>query len=128
MAVDQARVLDSETFGDGRGLDELRYVLLDALVTRIDPRLPQMARKAADGRGVRAPVVVDDDDQVRRLQMCDLVESLVGHAARQGPAPYPPHDMPADALAKPRLGDAERVAQRGRGVAVLDQVVLGLLA
>ena len=85
-----------------------------------------MARKAADGRCVRPPVVVDDDDQVRWLQVGDLVERLVGHAAGQRTIADHGHHMTWRALAQPCLCDAERVAERGRCVAVFHHIVLGL--
>src|SRR5665213_597686 len=36
--------------------------------------------------------------------------------------------MTAHAFAKPRFGDPERIAERRRGMAVLDEVMLGFLA
>ena len=60
--------------------------------------------------------------------MGDLVERLVRHATRQRAVADHRHHEPSDAFAKPGLGDAERVAQRRRSVAVLDEVVLGLVA
>src|ERR1700716_724384 len=60
--------------------------------------------------------------------MGELVESLVGHSAGEAALTDHCDDVPPDALAKPRLGDAEGVAERCRGVAVLNQVVLGLFA
>ena len=87
-----------------------------------------MARKAADGRGVRAPVVVDDDDQVRRLEVGNLVQGLVSHAAGQRTVSDHRDHMAAHALAQPRFGDTQRVAQGRRRVAVLDEVVLRFFA
>ena len=153
MAVDESGVLDAETLEHGRRLQQLlepflhavrglvgrvsdegqltqqaRDVVLDAFVSRVDAQLREVASEAADRRSVGPAVVVDHDDQVRRLEVSDLVQSLVGHSPRQGAVAYHRHDKTAYFLAQPRLRNAERIAQRGRGVAVLDEVVLRLLA
>jgi len=103
-------------------------LILEALITGIDAKLREMPREAADRGRVGTAVVVDHDDQVRRLQVGDLVQSLIRHAARQRAVADDRDDESADPLAQPRLGKAECVAERSRRVAVLDEVVLGLLA
>jgi len=148
MAVDGPGVLEAEAVEHGRRLDELLEALLEAvgrrvgrgadrrqvleaagdlvlqaLVAGVDGEVGQVAGQAAHGRRVGAAVVVDHDDQVRRLQVRDLVQGLVGHPARQRSVSDHGDDVAGLALAKPRLGDPERVAERGRGVAVFDQVV-----
>ena len=88
-------------------------------------QLGKVAGETAHRGRVRATVVIDDDDQVRRLQVRDLVERFVSHATRQGAvADHGDHET-SDVFAQPRLRDPERIAQRGRRVAVLDQVVFG---
>src|SRR5439155_20324350 len=88
----------------------------------------KVAGETAHRGRVRATVVIDDDDQVRGLQVRDLVERFVRHAARQGAvADHGDHET-SYVFAETGLGDAERVAQGRRRVAVLDQVVLRLLA
>src|SRR5437016_2652802 len=82
---------------------QARDVVLDALVARIHPQLRQMASQTADGRRVRAAVVVDDDDQVWRHEVRDLVQGLVCHAAGERPVADHCDDKTADAFAEPRL-------------------------
>ena len=136
VAVNQPRVLDAEAFEHRRRLEQLlqtfldavrrlvsgradqrkvaqqaRDIVLDPLVSGIDAQLRQVAGEAAHSRGVGAAVVVDHDDQVRRLQMGDLVERLVSHTAGEcAIADHRDHE-PGLTLAQPCLGDAERVAQ-----------------
>ena len=150
VTVDQACVLDAEALEHRRRLKQLLQALLhaigslvggranqrkvtqeardlifDALVPRIDAKLRKMMRKAAHGGRVGAPVVVDHDDEVRRLKVSDLVQRFVRHPAGQRTVADHRDDKPADPPAQSRFGEAKRVAQRGRRVAVLDQVVLG---
>ena len=58
--------------------------------------------------------------------MGDLVQGFVRHPAGQGAVADDGHDVPVLAPPEPGLGNAEGIAERGRGVAVLDQVVLRL--
>src|SRR5438105_218129 len=107
---------------------QVRDLVLDPLISRIDAKLRKMSGEAANRRRVGATVVVDHDDEVRRLEVRNLVESFVGHPAGQGPVADHRDDKTGLTLAQPGLGEAQRVAQGGRRMAVLDQVVLGLLA
>src|SRR5439155_12457805 len=100
---DQTRVLDAQALEHRRWLKQLlqsflhavrglvrrraderevaqqtRDVVLEPFVARVDAQLGQVSCQAADGRRVGTAVVVDDDDQVRRLQVRDLVQRLVG--------------------------------------------------
>src|SRR5258708_32676789 len=84
--------------------------------------------KAPNGRGIRPAVVVDHDDQVRRHEVRDLIQRFVGHAPGEGAVADYGYDESIDLLSQPRLGDAERIAGRGRRVAVLNEVVLRLFA
>src|SRR6266851_3278197 len=153
MAVDNSGVFDAEALEDSGWLQELLEALLDAirglvcrrahkrevtqkardldlhpLIARVDAQLRQVPRKAADGRRIRAAVVVDDDDQVGWLQMRDLIECLVRHAAGQRAVADDSDHETIRPFPQPRFRDAERVAQRSRRMAVLDQVVLGFFA
>jgi hypothetical protein len=85
-------------------------------------------REVRDRRRVRAAVVVEDDDHAT-ARVADVVERLVGHAARHRAIADDRDDV------APRIGScvpgdrqAVRVRQHGARVAVLDQVVLALLA
>src|SRR5665647_1313174 len=84
-----------------------------------------------DGRCVAASVVVEDDHDTS-ARMTEVVEGLVGHAPGQCTVP----DHSDDALVTTSTGElmaeligrgeAVGVGEHGRGVAVLDPVVLGL--
>ena len=87
----------------------------------------EVVGQAADGRGVGALVVVDDDDQRQVLVDGDVVERLPGHAAGERAVADDRHGVPVALAAQPaRLGDAVGPGQRRRRVGVLDDVVLGL--
>ncbi len=87
-----------------------------------------MARESADSGRVRAAVVVDHDDEVGWLEVGDLVEGLIGHATRERAVADDRNHVAIDMFTQPCFGDAEGVAEGGRGVAVLDEVVGGFLA
>ena len=89
----------------------------------------QEARHAPDRRRVRAPVVVDDDDQVAAVVIGDVVERLPGHAASEGAIPHDGDDV-AIALAGHlvRAGNAVRPAERAGGVRAFHDVVRRLRA
>ena len=82
---------------------------------------------AADRRGV-APAVVVEDDHHLGLQLADVVERLVGHAAGERAVADDADHLAGLAAQLARGGEAQRVAEPGRRVRVLDQVVLGLAA
>ena len=102
--------------------------LEEALVAASRAQGREVMGKAADGRRVGPRVVVDDDDQRTVLRRCDVVERLPGHPAGERPVTDHGDDGPAFQLTSDlvALGDAVGPGQRGRGVAVLDDVVLGL--
>jgi hypothetical protein len=88
----------------------------------VEPERGQVAGQAADGRGVAAAVVVEDHQQVG-LAVADQVERLQGDPAGQRAVADHRHH-PALAVPGPAgLGQAEGVAEGGRGVGVLDHVV-----
>jgi hypothetical protein len=82
--------------------------------------------RSADGGRVGPAVVVDDDDQLGVLGHRDVVERLPGHPAGQGAVTDDRDDVPVLAPDRVGLGQAVGIAQRGGGVRVLDDVVLGL--
>ncbi|MDH6620727.1 hypothetical protein M2163_007835 [Streptomyces sp. SAI-135] len=87
-----------------------------------------MVGEAADGRRVRPLVVVDDDDQRPVLGGRDVVQRLPGHAAGERAVADDRDHVPLLPLHLAGLGEPVGPAERGGGVAVLDDVVLGLLA
>jgi hypothetical protein len=100
-----------------------RTRLVEALV---QAHALEVARDRPDVRRDRHAVVVDDDHH-RGLQPAGVMERLVGDAAGEGPV-SDHGDDPAvlpDSLAH-RLLQADRVADRGRGVPRTHDVVLGL--
>ena len=109
---------------------QLRQPLLDALAGVVEPRVEadavEVARQRADVRRDRHAVVVEDDHD-RRLEAAGVVERLEGDAAGQRAVADHGDDLAvlADPLAH-RLLEADRVADRGRGVAGAHDVVLGL--
>jgi hypothetical protein len=80
----------------------------------------------ASGRRVAAPIVVQHDDDRPLPRRGDVVQRLPGHPTgeRSVTDDDDRRPMPLTALLE-RLGQAVAVAQRGRGVRVLDPVVLG---
>ena len=151
MPVDRADVLQAEVFEEHLGLDDVLDAALDAvqgliergpdqwgppehrpdqfqrlLVLGTQPQRGKVLGKAARRRGVRPAVVVYDDDD-RSLARGDVVERFPAHPARQGPVADDGHDtamvLPAQGA---RLGQPVRIGKRGRSVAVLDEIVLGL--
>jgi hypothetical protein len=150
VPVDGAAVLEPEGLEERGGGDQLLERFLDPLGRLVggvadqgemaegaaggvlgrligggEAELPQVGGDPADGRGVGAPVVVQDDDQLG-LEVADVVERLVGHAA--GQRAVTDH---ADHLARfpgqlAGRGQGQGVAEARGGVGVLDDVVLGL--
>ncbi len=86
----------------------------------------EVVGEAADGRGVGALVVVDDDDQGAVLGGGDVVQRLPGHAAGEGSVTDDRDHMAGAAEDLVGLGEAVGPAEDGGGVRVLDDVVLGL--
>ena len=83
--------------------------------------------QATDGRGVGTFVVVDDDDEVAVAPHGDVVQRLPRHAAGQGAVTDDRDDVPVGQAAQlVRLGQPVGPGQGRRGVAALDDVVLGL--
>ena len=106
-----------------RGLDVVEHLL----VALRHPDRGQVVGQPADGGLVGAAVVVDHDDDPALLGPGDVVQRLPGHAAGQR-AVADDRDHAAVGLAADLvgLGQAVGVGQAGRGVRVLDHVVLGL--
>src|SRR5260370_41816822 len=102
--------------GEGEGTEEAGDLDLDALVAGLDTELRQVPSQAAHRGGVRAPVVVADDDQVWPLQVRDLVARLVSHASGQRSIADDGEDMTGLLLPQPILTEAERIAPRSRGM------------
>ena len=75
---------------------------------------------------VGALVVVDDDDQRAVLGGGDVVQRLPGHAAGERAVADDRDDVVVAAQHLVGLGEAVGPAEHGGGVAVLDDVVLGL--
>ena len=105
-------------------LDHVEHLL----VARAGAQRGERGGEPADGRRVGAAVVVDDDHQPRPVRDGDVVERLPGHAAGERAVADHRDDVPVLAADRVGLGQPVGVAQRGRGVAVLDDVVrrLGL--
>ncbi len=151
VAVDRADVLQAEVLehalrgdevlqtllgavqGVVQGLADDRRALQDLLGAGEEPLVAvggaqgrQVVGEAADGRRVGPLVVVDDDDERAVLGVGDVVQRLPGHAAGQRPVADDGHDVAVALHQLVGLGDAVGPAEDGRGVRVLDDVVLGL--
>jgi hypothetical protein len=151
VTVDRARVAHAELLEERRRLPQLPHGRLGRLGHPLEPvsdhghRLehPLEPRPLAhergveaepgealaelrDRRGVRPPVVVEDDDHLAAA-VPEVVQPLVGHATGERPVADDGHHL---AVALTPEGEPRRhpvgVAEDGRGVAVLDPVVLGL--
>ena len=151
VAVDRADVLEAQVLEHALRGDEVLQALLRAvqgLVERpADDRGPlqhvlaagqeplvavggaqgrQVVGEAADGRRVGALVVVDDDDERAVLGGGDVVQRLPGHAAGQRAVTDDGDDVVVRTAHLVGLGEAVGPAEHRGGVAVLDDVVLGL--
>ena len=102
----------------------------DLLVARAGAQRGQVVGEAADGRHVGAAVVVDDHHQpavaLRFAGLGDVVQRLPGHAAGQRAVADDRDDVAVLAADRVGLGQPVGVGQRGGGVGVLDDVVVGL--
>ena len=90
------------------------------------PQPTEVFGDAADRRRVAAGVVVDDDDQRQIPGDRQVVERLPGHTAGERAVADDRHRMASLPPQAVGPGDPRRPGQRGRGVAVLHHVVLGL--
>src|SRR5699024_1663157 len=102
----------------------------ELLVAGRGAQLVEVGSESADGRGVGAAVVVDDDDQPPRRGRGvrgDGVQRLPGHAAGQCSVADDGHDVTVVLTGQlPGFGDAVGPGQGGRGVGVLEHIVLAL--
>ena len=108
-----------------------------AEVAGVEAQARHAGRQAPDGGGVRPPVVVQDDDGAT-AGVAQVVQRFVGHAAGQGTvADHRDHVVALGDLALAsgclgvllrREGQTMGIAHDRRRVAVLDPVVLGLVA
>jgi hypothetical protein len=96
------------------------------LVARVGAQVGEVRRQPADGRHVGPAVVVDHDHQPAVLTDRDVVQGLPGHAAGERAVTDHRDDVAVLTADRVGLGEAVGVGQRGGGVGVLDQVVLGL--
>src|SRR3546814_18298677 len=97
-----------------------------AYVARVHPKASEALAQLRHGGRVGAPVVVEDQDRLL-ARVPEVVEALEGHPA--GERTVAEHRHHATALASLVLlgdGEAVRVADHRRRVAVLDPVVLRL--
>jgi len=111
----------------GDGLEDVLDHFLHADIGTPRGQVVQVARDAADIGRDRHLVVVEDDDQPL-LHLADMVQRLQGDAAGQGAVADDGHDMVLPSQAIAGDGQARGEAQRGRGVAGIEHVVLALLA
>src|SRR5580700_9720377 len=88
--------------------------------------MSEVLSDATDGRRVAAAVVVEDDHHLG-LQLADVVERLVGHAAGEGSVAHDTDDLAGVAAQLARRGESQRIAEPRWCVRVLDEIVLGLL-
>ncbi len=116
-----------ERAADDRGpLQDLLGAGQEALVAVGGAQGRQVVGEAADGGGVGALVVVDDDDEGAVLGGGDVVQRLPGHAAGEGAVTDDGDHVVVAVEDLVGLGDAVGPAEHCGGVAVLDDVVLGL--
>ena len=96
-------------------------------VGRVEAQGRQALGQLGHGRGVGAAVVVEHNDDAT-LRVPEVVEGLVGHAAGQRAVTDDGDHLAlaVDAAQLEPAGDPVGVGERGRRVAVLDPVVLGL--
>ncbi len=153
VAVDRADVLQAQVLEEALGGEGVLEALLRAVQRLVDGRADhggaledvlapgqdafvavggaqggEVVGEAADGGGVGAFVVVDDDDERTVLGGGDVVQRLPGHAAGERAVTDHRDDVSLLPAHPAGLGEPVGPAECGGGVAVLDDVVLGLLA
>ena len=89
--------------------------------------MTEVLRDPANRRRVAAAVVVEDDHHLG-LQLADVVQRFVRHAAGERTVADDAHHLAGLTAQLAGGGESERVAEPGGGVRVLDQIVLGLCA
>ena len=115
-----------EVAESGKPPQQQAHALAGVDVGRVEAQVGQFGRQLGNRRGIRAAVVVQDDDDPA-ARVAQVVERLVGHAAGERPVADHRHHPPVDLTAHAEPGgDPVRIAERGRRVAVLDPVVLRL--
>ena len=120
----QARVGEATETGDRP--QHVAGPLAGVDVGRAQAQGGEAGRQPRHRRRVRPSVVVEHDHDAG-AGMAEVVERLVGHAPGERPVAQHRHHAPI--VLAPTLqahGDPVRVAEGGRGVAVLDPVVRGL--
>ncbi len=153
VAVERARVAHAQHLEERRRLEHLaqgRQGALDAPlqlvaddrdlvqqpveprpiadVGRVEPDAPQALAQLGHRGRVAAAVVVEDDDHPA-VGVAQVVQALERHAPGEAAVADDRDDLAVVDVAHPeRLGQPVRVAEDGRRVAVLDPVVVGLLA
>ena len=115
-----------QALAGGQLVDRALEPLLLAQPGRVEPQAGQALAQPGDRGGVGPAVVVEDDDGVAAA-VAEVVQALEGHPAGHGAVAD--HGDDPSTLAQRTLlghGQAVGVGEDGRGVAVLDPVVLGL--
>lgn len=111
---------------DGRALQDVLAAGQEPLVTVGRTERGEVVGQAADGRGVGALVVVDDDDEGAVLGGGDVVQRLPGHTAGERAVADDRDDVVVLLQDLVGLGEAVGPAEDPGGVAVLDDVMVGL--
>jgi hypothetical protein len=123
--LDRVQHLEHRLADQRRGAQRLLDQVEHLLVAGVQPQGGQVVGQPADGRSVRAAVVVDHDDH-RVAGGGDVVQRLPAHAAGERTVADDGDDVALLAAQRERLGHAVGVRQRGGGVRVLDDVMLAL--
>ncbi|SKY06675.1 Uncharacterised protein [Mycobacteroides abscessus subsp. abscessus] len=110
---------------NGQHLHHTTTLVEEAFVAGLEPQTRQVCRDAPDGRCVRAPVVVDDDDD-RAVGIGDVVDRLPTHSAGERAVADDRDDRAVLTGQSERLRQTVGVTQCCRCVRGLDPVVLTL--
>jgi hypothetical protein len=125
-ALDSVQRIEQRFTDERRPAEHFLDLFERLLVARVRPQRGEVLGEAADRLGVRAAVVVDEYDDRPILGGCDVVQGFPAHATGERSVTDDGDHGALLTTDGEGLGHPVGVTESGRGVRVLDPVVLGL--